>query len=60
MMIVRLIIFLLILVTITDSMTSNEKTQLRLQVVEMFKHAFGSYMVLSRSLARSIEIDFLV
>jgi len=59
-MTVRLIIFLLTLVTITDSMTSNEKTQLRLQVVEMFKHAFGSYMVLSSSLVCSIEIHFRV
>lgn len=30
---------------VVTSMTIEEKNQLRLQVREMFKHAYGSYMV---------------
>jgi hypothetical protein len=35
---------LLFISTITG-MLPEEKSQLRLQVIEMFKHGFGSYMV---------------
>lgn len=35
--------------SITISMKLEEKNQLRLQVIDMFKHAFNSYMVLNYS-----------
>jgi mannosidase alpha-like ER degradation enhancer 3 len=37
-------ILLLIFMSVITSMTLEEKSQLRLQVLNMFKHAFGSYM----------------
>jgi hypothetical protein len=39
------ILFLLILLSVITGMKLEEKNQLRLQVIDMFKHAFGSYMV---------------
>jgi hypothetical protein len=33
------------LISIIAGMVPEEKAQLRLQVIEMFKHGFGSYMV---------------
>jgi hypothetical protein len=32
--------------SVITGMKLEEKNQLRLQVIDMFKHAFGSYMVL--------------
>lgn len=42
------IILSLVLVSIAVGMLSEEKAQLRLKVLEMFKHGFGSYMVNKR------------
>jgi hypothetical protein len=36
---------LLCLISVTAGMSPQEKAQLRLQVIDMFKHGFGSYMV---------------
>jgi hypothetical protein len=36
---------LLIFMSVIIGMKSEEKNRLRLQVIDMFKHAFGSYMV---------------
>jgi len=41
---IKLLLFLLLLVPFTIGMSTEEKSQLRLQVIEMFKHGFGSYM----------------
>ena len=36
---------MLCFINIITAMMPEEKAQLRLQVIEMFKHGFGSYMV---------------
>jgi len=36
---------ILLFISIIAGMLPEEKSQLRLQVIEMFKHGFGSYMV---------------
>jgi hypothetical protein len=49
---------LLIFMSVITGMELEEKNQLRLQVIEMFKHAFNSYMVLNYSFLNIIFIDF--
>ena len=38
-------LFLLIFLSVVTGMKLEEKNRLRSQVIDMFKHAFGSYMV---------------
>jgi len=43
-MLIKFFPILLFILTIAG-MSPKEKSQLRLQVIDMFKHGFGSYMV---------------
>jgi len=43
------ILLLLIFMSVMIGMKLEEKNRLRLQVIDMFKHGFGSYMVLNYS-----------
>lgn len=48
-------LLILIIMSITTGMKLEEKYRLRSQVVEMFKHAFGSYMVVNFILVNKIK-----
>ena len=41
------IVHFILLIPLSLAMPADEKARLRLQVLEMFKHGFGSYMVRS-------------
>lgn len=57
-MFIRLVQIIL-LISVIHGMLPEEKAQLRQQVIEMFKHAFGAYMVMicSREMS-SIRFSF--